>query len=187
MNIAVLAVIICAVLAGPAAGGAPPQTFDVESHAGVAETGGQGGGCLVIANGELAANEPVTLIVPQKPQETLQAVISEKLSVNCSRNVSIPPGSSFYSLRTKESAADIVSPMVAVVRFTGSFASTDGVVRSDLDRDGTSEFFRICAGTEGLHLTIWAGEPAKGKRLWHRYYYLGYDVEPNCTERDYEP
>jgi hypothetical protein len=24
--------------------------------------------------------------------------------------------------------------------------------------------------------------PFKGKRQWHRYFYLGYDVEPNCTE-----
>jgi hypothetical protein len=42
---------------------------------------------------------------------------------------------------------------------------------------------RRCAGTEGLHLTAWQGQ----RRVWHQYYYLGYDVDPTCTEAEYEP
>jgi hypothetical protein len=45
---------------------------------------------------------------------------------------------------------------------------------------------RSCASSEGLHFTLWAGEPLKGKRLWHLYYYLGYDVEPTCRPADYQ-
>ena len=47
----------------------------------------------------------------------------------------------------------------------------------DLDYDGTPERFRSCASAEGLHLTVWTGE----LRRWHRYHYLGYDTEANCT------
>jgi hypothetical protein len=40
------------------------------------------------------------------------------------------------------------------------------------------------ASYEGLHLAVWAGTPLTSQRLWHQFYYLGYDVEPSCDERD---
>ena len=40
---------------------------------------------------------------------------------------------------------------------------------------------------EGLHLTAWMGKPLKGRRIWHRYYSLGYDTEADCTEADTRP
>ena len=52
----------------------------------------------------------------------------------------------------------------------------------DLDRDGVPERFQSCASTEGLHLALWSGEPFRGVERWTRYYYLEYDLEPNCPE-----
>ena len=37
---------------------------------------------------------------------------------------------------------------------------------------------------KGIHLTVWSGGYPEGRRQWHRYFYLGYDVEPNCTARE---
>jgi hypothetical protein len=31
------------------------------------------------------------------------------------------------------------------------------------------------------------GKPLEGRRLRHEYLYLGYDVEPDCTEADTPP
>jgi hypothetical protein len=59
-------------------------------------------------------------------------------------------------------------------------------VRPDLDGNGTEEGFRSCASGEGLHLTVWYGEPLSTARLWHGYYYLGYDLESDCAPQDYE-
>lgn len=42
---------------------------------------------------------------------------------------------------------------------------------------------RACTSREGLHLTAWRGQ----RRLWHLYYYLGYDTEPSCTEEEVRP
>jgi hypothetical protein len=47
--------------------------------------------------------------------------------------------------------------------------------------------FRTCASEEGVHATAWAGVPLNSRRLWHAYYYVGYDVEPDCTPADYAP
>jgi hypothetical protein len=30
-----------------------------------------------------------------------------------------------------------------------------------------------------------AGDAPKGGRIWHAYYYLGYDVDPACQPKDY--
>jgi len=56
--------------------------------------------------------------------------------------------------------------------------------RTDIDRDGKHESYRVCTSTEGVHLTVWSGEVIENKRLWHDYYYLGYDLDPTCTERE---
>jgi hypothetical protein len=42
--------------------------------------------------------------------------------------------------------------------------------------------YRQCAGSESLHLTAWQN----GRRIWHGYYYLGYDVEPDCRRDEVE-
>jgi hypothetical protein len=47
--------------------------------------------------------------------------------------------------------------------------------------------FRSCATQEGIHITAWSGAPLTSPRRWHDYYYLGYDVEPDCTPGDYAP
>ena len=40
-----------------------------------------------------------------------------------------------------------------------------------------------CLSSEGVHYTVWEGEPLQSRRLWHEYYYLGYDVDSTCKQR----
>ena len=47
--------------------------------------------------------------------------------------------------------------------------------------------FRTCASEEGIHTTAWSGLPLASPRRWHAYYYLGYDVDPDCTPADFAP
>ena len=47
--------------------------------------------------------------------------------------------------------------------------------------------FRTCASAEGIHATAWSGVPLSSPRRWHAYYYLGYDVDPDCAPVDYAP
>lgn len=63
--------------------------------------------------------------------------------------------------------------------------TSETVVSCDLEPGGPPYFFRVCASREGLHFSVWSSKPLDGARRWHAYYYLGYDVEPDCTDRDY--
>jgi len=76
-------------------------------------------------------------------------------------------------------------PFVAVVGGAG-FMFRGGQAELDLDGDGTAEIFRSCTSNEGLHLTAWRGKALTGRRVWHQYFALGYDVEPSCVPPDYE-
>lgn len=62
---------------------------------------------------------------------------------------------------------------------------SDSVVSCDLESGGPPQFFRTCASREGLHFSVWSGKPLDGARRWHAYYYLGYDINPDCTAGDY--
>lgn len=72
----------------------------------------------------------------------------------------------------------------AVADPAGVFSGKSGKVWVDVNRDGVEETFRDCTSHEGVHLTIWSGEPLKGSKLWHAYFYLGYDTEPSCVQTD---
>lgn len=66
-----------------------------------------------------------------------------------------------------------------------SCRTSESAVSCDLEPDGPPQFFRVCASREGLHFSVWSGKPLEGTRRWRAYYYLGYDVEPDCTDGDY--
>ena len=43
-----------------------------------------------------------------------------------------------------------------------------------------------CSSAEGVHYNVWSGEARKSSRLWHGYWYAGYDLEPNCSDAEIE-
>ena len=90
-----------------------------------------------------------------------------------------------YALRLPSSSADSTIA-VAVLVPASAFSAVGGVVSADLERDGRRAYFRSCASAEGLHLTVWSEAPL-GRRRFHAYHYLGYDVDPSCTEAEVRP
>jgi hypothetical protein len=67
----------------------------------------------------------------------------------------------------------------ALFAVLGAASATEAGI--DLDADGRPERFRICTSAEGLNFVVESGEEV----LWHAYYHLGFDVEPDCPERIY--
>jgi hypothetical protein len=170
---------------------ASADRFSFDSRVGVVDANGEGRLCLNISDPRLADGTEVSLIMPDRPQRVAKAVVEGKAAGGCSRNPDAYPDASFYWLKPVGRKLAVgprepLPPLIAVVRPAGPVSVRRGVASGDLDGDGRAEFFRVCTSTEGNHLTVWTGRPLTGKRVWHFYYYLGYDLVPTCKKRDYQ-
>ena len=159
-------------------------TFDYRSQIGVASVTSENQLCLGISNPNLHPGERLTLVNAGKRQSIIKAKVRQKTDKPCSAGDVGDEEVHYYLLEVVSSQ---VEPGTLAVGITGTkavFKVSRGIVSADLDSDGKSEYFRECASTEGIHLTVWSGGYPEGWRQWHRYFYLGYDVEPNCTARE---
>jgi len=164
------------------------KPIDFESRIGVVDVNENGDICLIIPNKALSNGTQLTLVVFSSPQSVIHARIKEKLGKSCSHNPDTGDAS-FYSLQIDKSdryfqTQERQAAALAVVT-TERVVVQHGKATADLDYDGRREFFRDCTSNEGVHLTVWSGTPLRGKRRWHFYYYLGYDVVPSCKRKDY--
>lgn len=160
---------------------APSDTasFDWRRSVGVAAMRGDTL-CLRVQTSTLKSGTRVLLVSP-RDQVVADAEISESLA-SCADEVP-DLDYSFYRL-TPVDSLEVFGPLIALIEPNVTLP-VPGPLRIDLDLDGTAEQFRDCTSSEGVHLTIWSGEPLVGSRRWHYYYYLGYDVEPDCVEQDF--
>ncbi len=158
-----------------------PDKFDYANQIGIVSFAAEQAPCLDIANASLQPGDKITLIAPSKPQHIGQASIVKKLSKNCpSRASEDDPNESHYEIKLSHGSFAAPATAFAVVKSTVAFAAKAGLTNADLDGDGQAESFRECTSQEGVHFTVWTGKPLQGRRRWHYYYYLGYDVEPSC-------
>ena len=173
-----------------------PKSFgSIDSKIGIVEIRSNQTSCLRTKNGNLAKDTLVTIITSlnEKPQKILTATIEKKLEKSCGRRFSEsgdsnPSEDYFYSLNLNENTRDEIDYDVgiAVISPAKPIQIQDKLASIDLNDDGKADFFRRCASFEGIHFTIWTGKPLIGKRIWHYYYYLDYDTDPNCKKKDWE-
>ena len=141
------------------------------------------GRCVVgIGGPALPAGTKLTVVTEGPPQRAHSALVKRSLaeSEDLAKHAIAGP---YYELECP--AAPQVRQVAVVIvgmskgKLVGRAVSLDfGVQYSDVR-------VRTCTSTEGVHLTVWSGPVLKGPRLWHAYYYLGYDVEPTCRPEDY--
>jgi hypothetical protein len=137
--------------------------------------------CLYIHNAELADGSPLTLVLLSSPQSTMKAEVVKPAPESCSSIDTSDTDLKSYEIRLTGEGQLPAIPSIAITGFPGRFQTRSKEVTADINEDGQPEYFRYCASSDGIHLTVWSGKPLRGKRKWHQYYYLGYDVEPNCT------
>lgn len=127
---------------------------------------------ITVPNQSLVCCATINKISPVEP-ETIQHVIFDNAK------------STTYDLRIDHQHNDVRFGF-GIIASPSVFSTKGSEVVADLDRDGVHETFRHCTSHEGVHLTIWSGQPLTGSRRWHAYFYLGYETEPSCVERDFE-
>lgn len=135
-------------------------------------TGTAYGACLTTAPGVTPSTTVTVITIPDS--RIITAAISGA-GERCPGDVS-----GFEGVSYRLSSSDIEAGEIGVAVLPNAPAIIDG--STDLDADGVRESFRMCTSHEGVHVTAWAGEPLTSRRVWHRYHYLGYDVDPSCTD-----
>jgi len=130
---------------------------------------------------------PVTVVHSVFPQYAVTGRLGKRTKAPCFP----PPRSSADSMQyIVDAPADTIGRHGVPIVILGKLPSAEmrgDTVTLEVESRKEAWRFRTCASTEGVHATAWSGVPLASPRRWHAYYYLGYDVEPDCTPADYEP
>ena len=154
------------------------QLVGAQAVMGLALAGGPGEACVAISANP---GSVVTLVSTGSPQTTVTATVEESVA-SCGPKERSGPGP-YFRLRPRAPVPEWLTVWVA---FTGELASkvmTGGRVSVRLSAAYPAVQLHECTSSEGVHYTVWAGEPLTSRRLWHKYYYLGYDTKPSCKVR----
>lgn len=168
---------------------ASQSAFVYATHIGIITIKRGTGACLTIENPRLESKTRIAAVwtpieADDKPVIVPSRIV-RRLDESCDP-ANAGPKDTFYQVTFETKTLPANSIFFGVVFPPERLALTGTGVQADLEGNGTIEQFRICTSNEGLHFTVWSGLPLRGPRRWHRYHYLGYDVEPTCTEQDYK-
>ena len=160
--------------------------MNISRDLGLVAANAQGNFCLLIRHGELKPGGQITLIwvpvegEPHRPEARRVKIIA-KLTAPCDN---LNAQADDYAYRLEADKLDHEKIYIAVVAQPNSLRMGSGEITA---RFGHRELnFRSCTSTEGVHFSAWSGTLPKAKMVWRRYFYLGYDVEPTCAEREFE-
>jgi hypothetical protein len=145
------------------------------------------GHCLAIRNPTLKIDDTITAIALDAQQALLVAKISgigesvadcpalleDRREVNASGDRTFYTIS--YALRNPQSGL--------AVGFVGSGSAltiAEGKVTGDFNGDGILDAIGSCNTSEGMRFCVSSGDEASCR--WSDYYYLGYDLEPTCSD-----
>ena len=179
----------------PVENGSTYTAKGIESKLGVVSRTDAGYGCLRILNATLkVSDEFYSVSANEKPHEVSKLRIKEKLAKSCVDDDSDIGDDEQVTSRSSYYLAELVAndddatwwSSIAVVSILKAPNIDKGIATAELTGSPPAEYFRDCASNEGAHLTVWTGRPLRGKRIWHRYFYLHYDTDPDCKKQDYE-
>jgi hypothetical protein len=143
--------------------------------------------CLSIANANLKPGQDLTLvwlsIAEEEQVPALRTATVRKLLTNPCDPINSDQGDAAYIVDGGK--LDTGKIYIALVVNPANFRITPG--RGEVKIGFTSDVtFRSCSSMEGLHFTAWSGGSRHEKKIWHRYFYLGYDVEPTCKDPNFK-
>lgn len=129
--------------------------------------------CMAIHNSRLLPSATITLLSPSNLPTSARAQVKAP-SPNACPGTRADTEISSYNLELTSGSIERNLPVVAL---EARVPSVDA-----------AHSFHSCTSADGVHLTAWDGaKPLEGHRLWHQYYYLGQDLEANCTAAEATP
>jgi hypothetical protein len=143
---------------------------------------GPNAACAAMGTADLAIGQPVTVVILSNPQRLVTGSVSSKSNSSCTGSISASAAGSFYQL---DLSGAVFEPgelgiLIGTTVVSPYFDPRNGV----LETNGARYKFAECLGREAAHLMVRSLSGHKSKLVWHDYLYLGYEVEPTCTEKD---
>lgn len=176
--------LLFSVAVGCSAAQSAPASFTFDNDAGVLLR--KGGQTCVGLRDTSVAGQTVVFVTASMPQTVGRAQLSAK-TPGCATLFQDTTGLTYYGATIVDGTLDEGLPAIALARVAKPLTVADSTVALDIDGDGRVDTVRSCTSSEGVHLTVWDGAPPSGRREWHRYVYLGYDLEPTCTDPETKP
>jgi hypothetical protein len=144
--------------------------------------------CFTATDTTLLPDTRVTIVFTGHPQHSAIGRIRSREKLPCIPGPPMPPPDSIqYVAEMPRDTSDRIGIPVVLLGSVAKPVQRGDTVTVEIEPGQPPIRFRFCASTEGLHATAWAGTPLASSRRWHAYYYLGYDVDPTCTEAEYAP
>jgi hypothetical protein len=140
--------------------------------------------CLALPGAALDIGSPVTVVIVSQRQR-LHRLVTVRTITDCAAMTEQDTPGPYYQLAS-ESGEELPTGLGVAVVGRPAARTVGGEVRVHLSERIHEARVRRCTSTEGVHLTVWSGVPLRSSRLWHAYWYLGYDVEPDCRPADYQ-
>jgi len=161
----------------------PPAAFDWDHRIGIAGRDASGALHVALPSATLGTEDFVTLVWLTDPQTFSEAeIVGRRPKPWVIANA--PVEGTDYEVRVGSGTPPSGAYAIAISGVLPKPRMQSGRALIDLDGDGSFETFRSCSSNEGLHLTVWSGMPLEGPQDWHRYIYLGVDLEADCTGQD---
>lgn len=135
---------------------------------------------LAMSGPILPAGTRLTLVTPDAPQRVQKALVQH---VSNSKDLNVRTSGPYYEIVGGEEGQVLPELAIAVLGDPPSTQIAEAVSLR-LDPALQDVRVRVCRSMEGLHLTLWSGEPLKAPRIWHLYYYVGYDLQQTCQPGD---
>ena len=179
---------MCAV---PAVLSAQPNDADLQFRLGVAFVSDSATLCFATESRTLSPGDSITLVsapVPGAPGfgRVIPAAIGTA-GVICGADSTAAQGFGdfTYALRSNQKPTEPGELYIGVVAAAHQFHARGRDVVANLGPRWPALGFRACTSEEGLHLTVWAGQPLKAQRLWHWYVHFDYSTQVTCEDADY--
>lgn len=158
-----------------------PAAFDWRAHLGRVESDPDRVLCLVAGRGTVSAGDSLWLVSDGIDSQHVEMGVTGTSGACGSLHNDLEEVFPVTLLYSRPESPPV---RIAVLGNDNQVEVRDGLAVADPDQNGELEFFGFCTSVEGVHLTVWTGQVAKGVRRWHKYHPLFYDVEPSCTEAE---
>ncbi|WP_152597816.1 hypothetical protein [Novilysobacter arseniciresistens] len=142
------------------------------------------GPCIALADDNVAPGSAVTVVTLDDPQRVAMARIEGRAEaaedcpalIEDRREANLASGVSFYRVAPLDEAA----LAIGVLQSPGAAAGSEAAL--DINRDGRRDTYGHCATAEGIRFFVRGDPDGNGRPLWTGYYYLGYDLQPDCSD-----